>query len=106
HVLGGVIKPGSPVMRTDGVYVGSIKGIQERSESISEAKYHAEVAVAIEGPTVGRQIKEGDVLLVDIPERHAKLVEQELYDTLSPDAIEAFNKFLEIKRKDDPFWGL
>jgi len=106
HVLGGVIKPGSPVMRTDGVYVGSIKGIQERSESISEAKYHAEVAVAIDGPTVGRQIKEGDVLLVDIPERHAKLVEQELYDTLSPDAIEAFNKFLEIKRKDDPFWGL
>ena len=106
HVLGGVIKPGIPVMRTDGVHVGSIKGIQERSEPISEAKYHAEVAVAIEGPTVGRQIKEGDVLLVDIPERHAKLVEQELYDTLSPDEIEAFNKFLQIKRKDDPFWGL
>ncbi len=105
RVLGGVIKPGIPVMRADGMHIGSIKGIQERSEPISEARYRDEVAVAIEGPTVGRQIKEGDVLLVDIPERHAKLVEQDLYDTLSPDEIEAFNKFLEIKRKDDPFWG-
>jgi translation initiation factor 5B len=92
-------------MRADGTQVGIIKGIQDQGEAQREARCRDEVAVAIEGPTVGRQIKEGDVLFVDIPEQHAKMVEQELYNTLSPDEAEAFSEFLEIKRKDSPFWG-
>ncbi len=45
------------------------------------------------------------MLFVDIPEQHAKMVEQELANTLSPDEAEAFSEFLEIKRKENPFWG-
>lgn len=105
RILGGVIKPKSPVMRTDGTQIGVIKGIQDRGESLGEARYRDEVACSIEGPTIGRQIKEGGVLFVDIPEQHAKMVEQELRDTLSPDEIETFDEFLAIKRKENPFWG-
>ena len=36
------------------------------------SKAGAEVAVAIDGVTVGRQIEEEDMLLVDIPESHAR----------------------------------
>ena len=39
---------------------------------MKEARQGAEVAVAIDGVTVGRQIEEEDMLLVDIPESHAK----------------------------------
>jgi translation initiation factor 5B len=105
RVIGGVVRTGVAVMRADGTQVGIIKGIQDQGEAQREARCRDEVAVAIEGPTVGRQIKEGDVLFVDIPEQHAKMVEQELYNTLSPDEAEAFSEFLEIKRKDSPFWG-
>jgi translation initiation factor 5B len=105
RVIGGVVRTGVAVMRADGTQVGAIRGIQDRGEAQREARYRDEVALAIEGPTVGRQIKEGDTLFVDIPEQHAKMVEQELYNTLSPDEIETFSEFMEIKRKDNPFWG-
>ncbi len=93
------------MIRTDDSVVGVIKGIQDKGEAIGEARYRDEVAIAIDGPTVGRQIKENDVLFVDIPERHAKMVEQELRDILSPDELETFEEFLALKRKDNSFWG-
>ena len=104
-ILGGKIKPGVSVIREDGVRVGAIKGIQEHGESLAEAVVGKEVAISIEGPTVGRQIKEGDLLYVDVPKKHAKILEQELYETLPVDELEALEAFLEIKRKSDPFWA-
>ncbi|KAF5417558.1 MAG: putative translation initiation factor IF-2 [Candidatus Methanogaster sp.] len=105
RVIGGVVRTGVGVMRADGAQIGTIKGIQEHGDAQREARCRDEVAVAIEGPTVGRQIKEGDTLFVDIPEQHAKMVEQELSNILSPDETETFSEFMEIKRKGDPFWG-
>jgi len=63
------------------------------------------VAVAIEGPTVGRQIKEGDMLYIDVPERHAKIAEQELFESMRTEDKEALMAFMEIKRRGSPFWG-
>lgn len=61
--------------------------------------------MSLDGPTVGRQIKEGDLLHVNVPERHAKILEHELYDSLKSDEIEALEAFLTIKRRDNPFWA-
>jgi len=46
--------------------------MQDRGENVSEIGAGKEVAVSIDGPTVGRQINEGDVLYVDVPEKHAQ----------------------------------
>lgn len=105
RVLGGIIKTNLDVMKENGVVVGTIKGIQERNENISEAGAGKEVAVAIEGPIVGRQIKEGEILYIDVPERHAKIVEQELFETMKIEDKEALMAFMEIKRRGNPFWG-
>jgi translation initiation factor 5B len=105
RVLGGVIKTNLDVMKENGVVVGTIKGIQERNENISEAVTGKEVAVAIDGPTVGRQIKEGDVLYIDVPEKHAKIAEQELFESMKIEDKEALMAFMEIKRRGNPFWG-
>lgn len=104
-ILGGKIKPGVSVIKEDGARVGILKGIQEHGENIAEAVAGKEVAVSIEGPIVGRQIKQGDRLYVDIPKKHAKILEQELRDTIPVDELETLEAFLEIKRKSDPFWG-
>lgn len=105
RVLGGVIKTNLDVMKENGVVVGKIKGIQEHNENISEAAAGKEVAVAIEGPTVGRQIKEGDVLYIDVPEKHAKIAEQELFESMKIEDKEALMAFMEIRRRENPFWG-
>ncbi|NYT00957.1 MAG: translation initiation factor IF-2 [Methanocellales archaeon] len=104
-ILGGKIKSGVSVIKEDGVRIGTIKGIQEHGENIAEAVAGKEVAISIEGPVVGRQIKEGDILYVDIPKKHAKILEQELRDTIPADELETLEAFLEIKRKNDPFWA-
>ena len=103
--MGGVIKTNLEVMKDDGMIVGKIKGIQEHNENISEAVAGKEVAVAIEGPTVGRQIKEGEILYIDVPEKHAKIVEQELFEAMKVEDKEALMAFMEIKRRGKPFWG-
>jgi len=63
------------------------------------------VAASIDGPTVGRQIAEGDDLWVEIPEKHAKILEQELREDISVDEREALSMYLENHRNRDPFWG-
>lgn len=105
RVMGGVIKTNLDVMREDGAVVGKIKGIQEHSENLSEAATGKEVAVAIDGPIVGRQIKEGDILYIDVPEKHAKIAEQELFESMPIADKEALMAFMEIKRRGNPFWG-
>jgi translation initiation factor 5B len=105
QVVGGVITTQTSLIREDGAVAGIIKGIQEHNENIGTATVGKEIAVAIDGPTVGRQIHEGDILYVNIPEKHARIVEQELRPRLSQDELETLEKFLEIKRKKDPFWG-
>ena len=105
RVMGGIIKTNLEVMKEDGMIVGKIKGIQEHNENISEAATGKEVAVAIEGPTVGRQIKEGDILYIDVPEKHAKIVEQELFEAMRVEDKESLMAYMGLKRRGNPFWA-
>ncbi len=105
RVLAGRIKPGMKLIKEDGKVVGTIKSIQSEKKSLSEAIQGQEVAISIEGPTVGRQIKEEDILYTDLPESVVKKL-KEMKD-LTYDEREVLNKIIEIKRKTvDRFWGL
>jgi len=105
RVLAGRIKPGMKLIKEDGKVVGTIKSIQSEKKSLSEAIQGQEVAISIEGPTVGRQIKEEDILYTDLPEGVVRKL-KEMKD-LTYDEREVLNKIIEIKRKTvDRFWGL
>ena len=105
RVLAGRIKPGMKLIKEDGKVVGTIKSIQSEKKSLNEAIQGQEVAISIEGPTVGRQIKEEDILYTDLPEGVVKKL-KEMKD-LTYDEREVLNKIIEIKRKTvDRFWGL
>ena len=82
--------------------IGRIKSIRSGENSMKEAMQGAEVAVAIDGVTVGRQIEEGDSLLVDIPESHAKKLRKMELTAAEQDV---FDELIAIHRKDDHFWG-
>ena len=82
--------------------VGQISGIQNQGEDVEEAVTGERVSVAIDGPTVGRQIKEDDELWVEIPEKHAKILEQELTEDISMDEVEALNM---VRRTFRIRWG-
>ena len=85
--------------------VGVLKTIQDEGEDLDELRAGNRAAVSIEGPTVGRDVEEEDVLWVDLPENHAKVLEQELREDLPADEREALAQFLETRREKEPFWG-
>jgi translation initiation factor 5B len=108
EVLAGTLKNNTHVGRFDGnefTRLGQLSGIQKQGEDVSEARAGERVSVAIDGPTVGRQVDEGDELWVDLPEKHAKILEQELSDEIPADELEALQSFLDNHRRRDPFWG-
>ncbi|MCJ7571314.1 MAG: translation initiation factor IF-2 [Candidatus Thermoplasmatota archaeon] len=104
RVLGGRIKMGMRLMKNDGNIVGTIKGMQSENKPIEEAIQGQEVAISIEGVTVGRQIKGEDILFTDIPASDAKKLRD--LDVLNIDEKDVLNKIFEIKRKNDKFWGM
>jgi translation initiation factor 5B len=108
EVLSGTLKNNQRVVKWEGstpTRIGQLSGIQEQGEDVSAARSGTRVSVAIDGPTVGRQIDEGDELWIDLPEKHAKILEQELSDEIPADELEALTGYLDKHRKRDPFWG-
>ncbi len=104
-VLAGKIQPKYSLINSDNQKVGSILQIQDKGQNIKEATKDMEVAVSIKGPIVGRHIKEGDVLYVDVPESHARILLTKFKNDLTIDEIETLQELIEIKRKEKPFWG-
>jgi len=101
RVLAGRIHVGQGLLK-DGSKVGRIKSIRLGQESLKEARQGAEVAISVDGVTVGRQIDEGDVLLVDIPESHARKLRKMEMSSVEK---EVYEDLLSIHRKNDHFWG-
>jgi len=103
RVLGGRIRPGQTLLNNDGVDIGKIRSIRSGEEVVKEAIQGQEVAVAIEGPTVGRQINVEDVLYVDLRETALKEIQK---TDLNADDKMVLEETLEVKRKQDKFWGM
>ena len=104
RVLGGRIKTGMKLIKEDGKAIGSIKSIQSENKPLEEAIQGQEVAISIEGVTVGRQIKGDDIFFTDLSANDAKKLKE--LDLLNSDEKDVLNKIFEIKRKTDKFWGI
>ncbi|MFX1511236.1 MAG: translation initiation factor IF-2 [Promethearchaeota archaeon] len=106
EVLTGRLTSRVDLINADNKRIGTVLQIQSSGESIKEAKIGEQVAVSIRGPTVGRQIKEGDELFVNVPQSHAKRL-QELRDVVPSTEFEALEALIEIKRRTESrFWAL
>jgi translation initiation factor 5B len=105
EVLTGQIKPKYTLLAEDGKEIGEIKQIQDRGQSLPEAKTGAQVAISVDKPVVGRHINEGDILLVKVPEAHAKALLTKFQDQLSPEELDVLNELVDTKRRQLPFWA-
>jgi len=104
RILAGRIRSGETLMRADGRALGRIKAIRSGEKSLDGAGPGQEVAISVDGITIGRQISGGDVLYVDLPEEDARALRRST--NLSHDEVEALDQIAAIKRKEDPFWGM
>jgi len=84
EILAGVLKPNSPIKNEEGKDVGKIKNIEKEGKIIPQAKTGDKVAVSMDEPTVGRQIKEGDVLMTVVTSTNLNSL-KEIWNRLQDD---------------------
>ncbi len=106
EVLGGVIKPGYPLMRDDGRPLGRIMQIQDKGKPVPEARVGQAVAISIKGNImIGRHVDEGDIMYTDVPDEHARKLLTKYKSELSNDELMVLKEIAEIKRKQNPFYA-
>ncbi len=104
RVLAGKVRGGLNLIKKDGTDAGKIRSLRDGEEVLKDASQGDEVAMAIDGVTVGRQIDVEDVIYVELLE---STIRQFLNNTeLNEDEKMTLQEYLEIKRKSDPFWGM
>jgi len=107
EILGGLLKPGVPLMREDGKKLGQVMQIQDRGNPVKEARVGMQVAISIRGNImIGRHVDEGDIMYTDIPNNHARELLTKFKNELSNDELMVLKEIIQIKRKTNPFYGL
>ena len=92
-------------MNLEGKRITLVKSLKEGKENITLAEQGKQLAMAMDGVTVGRQIEEGDFLYSDIPEEDFKKLKG-LKKNFSKMEINILKEIAEIKRKSNPVWGV
>lgn len=105
-VLAGAIAPNREMINMEGEVLGRITQIQEEGKPISLAEEGKEVAVSMPKPIIGRHIREGDILYVDVPEEHVRVLRDRFSSRLTERALETLKELVEIKRRRDPVWAM
>jgi len=106
EVLGGTVKKDYTLIRDTGERVGKIESMQDKGDNKPSTSKGQQVAMAIKDAVFGKDFEEGDVLYVDIPEGHYKILESELKSKLSEDELQILDELVKIKRKKDDLWGM
>jgi translation initiation factor 5B len=105
EVLAGRLKPKSRLMDANGVELGTLEQIQDNGKPVQEATKGMQVAISVKGPTLGRQIREGDSIFTFPTSRDVRLLKEKLASTLSPDDLEALDEIVAIRSAKDTMYG-
>lgn len=105
EVTSGILKPDVNLMKGDGMRLGTLKQVQQEGKTVASVERGKRCAVAIDGPTVGRQINENDVLYVVLPEQDFFKL-KELEKLLNEDEKATLAEIQAIMRAEKPTWGM
>jgi translation initiation factor 5B len=101
----GRLKQKVQVINEEGKKIGTIHQIQDNGKAVDDATVGMQIAVSIKGPTIGRQISEGDIFYTDLNSRQAKQLLERFNPRLNEKEKEILNKVVALKRKSDPAFG-
>ncbi len=106
EVLAGRLRPHVQLMDSEGRELGEVLQIQSMGSPIQEARAGDQVAISVRGPTVGRQIKEGDVLYTSPSSEEASALLTKYRGALSQDELSALEEIIRIKRARNPLYAI
>jgi len=106
EILAGRIRSRYPVIDENGRRVGEIMQIQDKGKDLQEATKGMQVAASIDKAVVGRNVVEGEGLIVDVPEKHVKILQSKFAAELPPEEDQLLKDLIQLKRRQNPIWGL
>ncbi len=98
NVYAGRVKPSDVIMNLDGEVIGRVKGLQNEKTPIDIARKGDSVAMSMDEPTFGRQIKDGDILYTRVRDSDEKLLLYKAPDLLEDDEKDLLKKIIEMKK--------
>jgi translation initiation factor 5B len=105
EVLAGKLKPKVRLMGSRGEELGTLEQIQDQGKSLPVAEMGNKVAISVKGPTLGRQIKENDIIY-SLPTSHeVRLLRNKFLGAMSQDDLEALDEIVRIRSVSDPLFG-
>jgi translation initiation factor 5B len=105
EILAGMLRPRVKLMSEEGVELGTVEQIQDQGKALAEVKQGDKVAISVDGPTLGRQVKENDTLFT-LPRSHeAKALRTKLLGSLTEDERGVLEEIIRIKSVADPMFG-
>ncbi|MBD3262961.1 translation initiation factor IF-2 [Candidatus Woesearchaeota archaeon] len=105
EVIAGKLRPKVGIINKEGKEIAEIKTIESEGKKLEELPTGEKAAISVPGITVGRQVKEGDVLFVSINEHDFRKLKKRK-ELLSQAEINILKEIAELKRKEKVTWGL
>ena len=99
EVISGKIRNNTKVMNMSGEIIGSVHGMQDKGDSVSEAISGMQIALSINEPIVGRHVNEGDILYTIPTSPDAITLRSRYGDDLSNLDLDVLLEVIDIRRK-------
>jgi translation initiation factor 5B len=105
EILAGKLKPKVRLMDSKGKELGTVEQIQDQGKSLPEANTGDKVAISVQGPTLGRQVKENDTIYT-LPRSHeVKLIRTKYLGALTAAEADVLSEIMSLKSETDPMFG-
>jgi translation initiation factor 5B len=105
EILAGKLKPKVRLMDAKGKELGTVEQIQDQGKSLAEANAGDKVAISVQGPTLGRQLKENDTIYT-LPRSHeVKLIRTKYLGALTQAEVDVLDDIMNLKSETDPLFG-
>ena len=105
EIEAGRLRPKVRLMSVEGAELGTVEQVQDQGKALPEAKEGDKVAISVDGPTLGRQVKENDTIYT-LPRSHeARMLRTKLSGSLTDRERAVLDEIIRIKSATDPLFG-
>jgi translation initiation factor 5B len=98
-VMAGRITAGCQMINNVGEVIGKIKGIESEKAPLEEAKKGDRIAISMNEPAFGRQVREGQLLYTNVSDESFSLLSKEFSYLINDDERELLGKIMAAKQR-------
>jgi len=99
EVLEGTIKQGYAIINSIGEFVGRIKSLENEGTPLQSARRGDKVAISMDGPAYGRQVRAGETLYTMVSAEDAYLFRNKFSDNLNDNEKALLEEIISIMNK-------